>query len=122
MTPETAEQLIARVKRLSEEATPVVAWYPHPWEGQVRGPWNRWFQIIGPEEEHRVSEGPHKGTLVRASREADVAYAAAAMTYLPRLAKMVEAARRVIEDWAGSGEPDFHECLAELDRIAGGGA
>lgn len=143
MTPETAEQLIARVKRLSEEAT------PGPWvQGDVLGQCHMQHRHASSvcKYDYEIRADSHKarrcvsiapkvtfigwddyGPVLKT--EPDAAFIAAARTYLPRLAKMVEAAREF-----GGRECRCHELhpdyggrcsacdfIAELDRLAGGG-
>lgn len=63
-----------------EKATPAT-WYSHPWEGQVRGPYNRWFQVVGPPDRH--PNGYH------ASASEDVDYFTVAANHAPELAREV---------------------------------
>lgn len=77
MTQSEREQIRER----AETATPVVAWYAHPYEKQVRGPWSRWFTASGPENSRLTVNGQ----LEHASIETDVEYATCAMNATPKL-------------------------------------
>lgn len=82
------------MKAVGEKSTKVVQWYAHPIEGQIRGPFMRWFRCseVYPEYAKRV-----------ASVEDDVTFAAAAMNNFLKLIamneKLVEALKEVGKQW-----------------------
>ncbi len=67
------------LKELEKKSTQVVGWYANG--HTVRGPFHRWFEVtkVSPEYEKHVGR-----------MEDDVAYAAAAMNYLPKLIERIE--------------------------------
>lgn len=67
------------LKELEKKSTQVVGWYANG--HTVRGPFCRWFEVtkVDPQYEKNV------GTMTD-----DVAYAAAAMNYLPKLIERIE--------------------------------
>jgi hypothetical protein len=67
------------LKDLEKNSTQVVGWYAHP--GNVRGPFNRWFNVTPVDPQYQK----HCGTA-----EDDCKYAAAAMNYLPKLIERIE--------------------------------
>lgn len=102
-------EIIKRLKELKAKSTPVVGWYPHT--DTVRGPWNRWFQVLNPET-HRENGG-HPHTLPPGSD--DVEYCAAAMTHAPELIKGfqtlvgdVKSSVDMIMSWQEKHDPDFN--------------
>ena len=71
-----------------------MAWYAHTYEKQVRGPWNRWFQVLEPHESETTA---HSG-LVRADAADDVEWAAFAMNNLPRFRAALEITTNVLQE------------------------
>lgn len=67
------------LKELKQKSTQVVGWYANG--HTVRGPFHRWFEVskVSPEYEKNVGR-----------MEDDVAYAAAAMNYVPALIERIE--------------------------------
>ncbi len=109
------DTLLAELKELKEKSTPVVAWYAHP--GQVRGPFNRWFEITDVLPEHEKDVG---------KKADDAAYAAAAMNEVPRLVKIIEILHTVVKYYAenphwqttGSSSTDWpREILNEVNAL-----
>jgi hypothetical protein len=93
MTTPTLDTILKEYETTASKSTPVVAWYPMTYESQVRGPYNRWFQLLAPREPEIQN-----GRIVRAADEDDIRYAAMAMTEFPRLIaaiKEVQAFMRV---------------------------
>lgn len=84
--------LAQETKRLAEKATEVVRWYPHQYDGTIRGPFCRWFKCSEVDEKYRENV---------ASVADDVEYGAEAMNAAPQLAdaviEMVEKLRRWAE-------------------------
>lgn len=79
------DQIRARL----EAATPVNGWYIHPNEnGHLRGPYNRWLNVVGPLEELRSERD---GKVLRADYKADLEMFAHAPTDIARLIRAVEA-------------------------------
>lgn len=74
---------LKKLKELCEKTTKVVGWYPHPYDGQgqVRGPFHRWF-LLQPGD-----DTPNK---YLADHEDDINYCAAAMNSLPHLLERIE--------------------------------
>jgi len=68
------------LKELEKKSTQVVAWYA-TYGGQVRGPFNRWFNVTEVADEYKKHCG---------SAADDAAYATAAMNYLPKLIERIE--------------------------------
>lgn len=88
MTPDKLKEL----REIAEKATPVVRWYPNLFSHEIRGPWNRWFQVVGPLTEETTSTGK----IVRAKAEFDVEFAAEAMNSLvPLLDQLAEASEKL---------------------------
>jgi hypothetical protein len=71
---------LQKLKELEKKSTQVVAWYAEH-GGQVRGPFNRWFNVTEVADEHKKYCG---------SAADDARYAAAAMNYLPKLIERIE--------------------------------
>lgn len=88
------------IRRLLANATPVNAWYAHPFEKQVRGPWCRWFQASGPFEKRMNPPHPSRPgeRVAHAAIEDDVAYCAAAMNMVPVLLNEIDRLREDLED------------------------
>lgn len=82
------------LRDLAQKSTPVVSWYPHPYEGQIRGPWNRWFTISGDPAQYKKRDG----VLTPASYEDDVNFAAAAMNNMVALLDEIERLERDNQD------------------------
>lgn len=78
-----------KIKELLAASTQVVSWYSYPNEKQVRGPWGRWFQALGPEKRLTNSSS----WVQYADIEADVEYCAAAMNMVPVLLSEIDALR-----------------------------
>lgn len=72
-----------RIQARCEKATQVVRWYAHPYEGQVRGPFFRWFQCQEGSPTHQKNVS---------SVEDDVEFAAMAMNEVPELLKRLRLA------------------------------
>ena len=89
ITKVTAKDL-QMLKDLEKKSTQVVGWYAN-YGGQVRGPFNRWFNVTEVAPEYQKHCG---------SAEDDAKFAAAAMNYLPVLIKRIEEleAQLAVED------------------------
>lgn len=75
---EVTPELRATLRDIAARSTPVVAWYPHPYE--VRGPFGRWFTCTGGDN------GMRDGTPTPVANVADdCTFAAAAMNTLTML-------------------------------------
>lgn len=68
------------LKELEKKSTQVVGWYAD-YDGQVRGPFNRWFNVTEVAPEYQKYCG---------SAADDAKFAAAAMNYLPKLIERIE--------------------------------
>lgn len=88
-TGELMSQIITRLtaadlqmlKDLEKKSTQVVGWYANGYGGQIRGPFNRWFNVTEVAPEYQKHCG---------SAADDAQFAAAAMNYLPILIKRIE--------------------------------
>jgi hypothetical protein len=101
-TPVTRE-LLDRLREIANKSSHMVAWYPHRYEGQVRGGFCRWFECT-------EGGGWDKS---KASPIADVAddveYCAAAMNHMPALLDYIDQLRA-----------ELHAIVeAKQDRCAG---
>lgn len=76
ITPEDLQML----KELEKKSTQVVGWYAD-YGGQIRGPFNRWFNVTEVAPEYKQHCG---------SASDDAKFAAAAMNYLPKLIERIE--------------------------------
>lgn len=76
---------LERLKQIAAASTKVNGWYAHPHEGQVRGPFNRWFQVsdVDPQYAKNVA---YKGD--------DARFAAEAMNNMLKLIECIEDLRR----------------------------
>lgn len=81
-------------RELIAKSTPVVGWYPHPYEHEIHGPWNRWFKITG-DPAQSVSRD---GTSTPAPHADDVYFAAAAMNNFKALLDEIDRLERDNED------------------------
>jgi len=68
------------LKELEKSSTQVVGWYADH-GGQVRGPFNRWFNVTEVAPKYQQHCG---------SASDDAKFAAAAMNYLPKLVERIE--------------------------------
>ncbi len=89
----TTEEILLGLKKLCKYSTPVVNWYSHPKEiGNIRGPYNRWFNLIGEYEELIQNN-----KIVRASGDNDIIFCTEAMNNMPKLIDALEIANIRIE-------------------------
>lgn len=80
-TKTLTEEYLTELKELCKKATQVVGWYPHGYDGTVRGPFCRWFHCDEVSPEHRKYVGEVAD---------DVRFAAAAMNSLPALLELLD--------------------------------
>jgi len=72
---------LKKLKEIVGKSSKVVSWYAHPWEGQVRGPWHRWFIC---------QKGDDDSPESIATVEDDVIFATASMNSLSALLLIIE--------------------------------
>lgn len=136
MRDSTSDKRIREIEARCNAATKVVAWYPHGYDGTVRGPFGRWFKCTGGDN---GMGDPIKYPTPVASIEDDVAYAACAMNELPWLLQLIrtqetaltralETLERVLADdesQPGGWGPDetmkgiLRQSLAEIAKLRG---
>lgn len=110
---DSIEAFSKECEELEKAATPVVAWYTHPYEkGHIRGPYHRWLEVLEPKEE--LIEN---GKIKRAHFEADVKFVAMAMNSEPFWRKLAMKYRAGINDCLNSDSYDDCECIC-LELIA----
>lgn len=80
----TRLELLVMLGELKAKSTQVTAWYPHGEDGTVRGPFVRWFKCTEVAEQYQRNV---------ASQADDCRYAAAALTHVPELIKIIEQQR-----------------------------
>ena len=80
------EKTLEKWKEISKKSTRVVGWYPHAHEGEVRGPFHRWFTCTG---------GENYPDSV-ASIEDDVEYAALALTHFKDIIQELRNSRKQV--------------------------
>ena len=88
------KDLLEKLKEIASYSTKVVAWYPHWYDGTVRGPFGRWFTLTGGDN---GMGDPVKYPTPVADIGDDVAFAAAAMNSFVPLMNEVERLNGQIE-------------------------
>ncbi len=76
---------LEELKVLHAASTKVNQWYPHPYDGTIRGPFHRWLTVSEVDAQYAKNV---------AFRGDDVKYAAAAMNMLPKLIECIEDLRK----------------------------
>ena len=82
---------LEELKKVANKSTRVVGWYAHPYEGEVRGPFGRWFTCTGGENAGVQPESV-------ADISDDCKFAAAAMNNLVPLLEHIEKLEKEIID------------------------
>lgn len=80
------------LRKIAEESSDVVAWYPHPEDNTIRGPFGRWLQVIEGGSGYPGVPAPI------ATAENDTRFTAAAMNNLVPLLDELDAMERKIVD------------------------
>lgn len=116
----TLQSFISSVRKRLDKSTPVVSWYAHPYEGQIRGPYNRWFKLDGPAEEI-----VQNSRVVRASAEYDIEMFAHAPQDLKTALQVIELLQDGLKEYAQIKDPGRGtkywaiEILKQADEIVG---
>ena len=86
--------LIAKLKEAMNNSTPVNSWYPHLNGKEIRGPYNRWFEVVGPKHPEISS---HSGKVLRAEADKDILFFCEAVNSMPEIIQALETQSKVIE-------------------------
>lgn len=105
-----------QLSELTQKSTDAVNWYPHRYDGTVRGPNGRWFKCLEGAGQNLAYSGD------------DVEYAAAAMNALPDLIDQLREAVKIvkktnddhwfminlIERYSSNKEETLKDCLERM--------
>lgn len=76
------QDTLTQWEEIIKKSTKAVLWYPHTYDGTIRGPFNRWFRCErGDDQSDKYP--PNKGLI--SSIECDVEFAALAMNNFQKL-------------------------------------
>lgn len=106
--------LIAKLKEAMNNSTPVNSWYPHLNGKEIRGPYNRWFEVVGPKHPEISS---HSGKVLRAEADKDILFFCEAVNSMPEIIQALETLKDFEYGQLPTWKTEYEACELVIETL-----